>query len=660
MFAILPFISFAVLIFGLRRSGFGWRKSLLAATIPWSLFVAYSTEILSTFHGITRLGLSAAWLVCAVLAAAWAAWVWRKPRVIGDEAGTSSLDGWDKAALAFIGVLVAIAALTALVSTPNTWDAMEYHMPRVVQWIGNRGVQFYPTIDRQQLTMPPLSEYTMMHMEALFGSDRLVNLVQWFGYLGSIVGVSLVAKELGASRRTQIFTAVLGTAIPLAIMSASGAKNDNVLAYWTVVTVYLLLLWRREQNVWLALGIGASISLTVFTKGTGYVFLPCLIAACWIVCDGRAKRRMFAVIPVTAVLILTVCGPFWMRNYEMSGSVLGLPYFDGAGSIDGRRFANSNLRPAQVVAGVVRNVAINAAVPSRKVNACTTRLCSNLMWTIGVNPSDPGQIYRAQSGAEHPFRVEWHVVDETLAANQWNLLLFLVAWALYLTHLRTRNKADGWLSLGVIGSFVMFSALLRWGPWNGRYQIPLVTLSVVFVALVFSQYLPLWANRTIGFALLTLTVPIAMMNSSRSWVAPREMSQTLFKLPRSRTYFLDKHNTLGDSFLAAANAPEVKNCQTVGLDVRLQHFEYPMMALIQMDDPGAHFRYMAVDNPTAAYADPKQAPPCVVVCLGCAKSQDKQRLYGANARTEVFGDIAVFSNHGNPVAVNQLSHSISQ
>ena len=43
----------------------------------------------------------------------------------------------------------------------------------------------------------------MLHTWVLSGGDRFVNLVQFFGFVGSIIAVSLVAKEMGISTRGQ-------------------------------------------------------------------------------------------------------------------------------------------------------------------------------------------------------------------------------------------------------------------------------------------------------------------------------------------------------------------------------------------------------------------------------------------------------------------------
>lgn len=205
MLAILPCVPLLLWIAGVRRKGVGWRKAFLYGSIASCLFLVYSTEVLSSLHEITRGGIAVAWLTCTALAAIWLAIdrrLTQKPAVGGSTSGDDSqVDRWDRVALWMVTGIVAVVGITAIVSAPNTWDAMEYHLPRVIEWIGNRSVASYPTIDRQQLSMPPLSEYAMLHLYLLCGSDRLVNLVQWFGYAGSIAAISLCTAELGGTAR---------------------------------------------------------------------------------------------------------------------------------------------------------------------------------------------------------------------------------------------------------------------------------------------------------------------------------------------------------------------------------------------------------------------------------------------------------------------------
>lgn len=663
MLTLIPVLALSLLAAGFRRAGFGWLKSLVFATIPWSLFLVAITELLSLIHAVTRLGLVLAWLGAVALGTLWTVTAARiAARFAGfsaysdgkDEPGLGEgepvLKRWERWALYVVAAMLVVVALTAVFSAPNVEDAMEYHLPRVVEWMDHQGVQFYPTVDPQQLSMPPLAEYMMLHLYLLYGTDRLVNLVQWLGFLGSIFGVVLIAGELGGNRRVQAFAAVMATAVPTGLLAASGTKNDNVMTYWIVMAVYFLLVWRRDQSWLTAFAIGASGGLAAFCKGTAYTFLPPLALACWMMWNARARRRFLAFLPFFAVILVAVCGTLWTRNYRMTGSVLGLPYFAGEGPVETRMFANSHRSPKQAMAGILRNLSNDVALPSAHANLLLTRGFSKVMRSIGVDPNDVGQIWSNQNGTPRPFEVKWSYVDEIRAGNQMDLLLLLAAAWLYLANRRRMDRETGWLALGIAGSFVLFAASVRWGPWSGRYQLPVFTLSGAFVALVFSRALSRSALRWVTVAVLFCCLPLVLMNYKRPLLSPHGWSNTLFKIPRYQQYFLDYHQGEAEPFKAAAADPVLKTCRTVGLDVQNMRFEYPMMALIDSENGPHHFEYRSVNNVSAAYANPSAAPACAVVCLNCADKAAKLKQYGGNAEADKFGGVVVFSNGGKPVA----------
>jgi len=651
MLILLPFVAYGLLVKAFRLRQLGWRRSLLYASIPWTLFVALITEVLSALHAITRAGVATAWLVFAMAGVAWLFSLRRAARPATrslDAPEFSGFDLTDRLAVGLIGVLIALVGLTALVCAPNTWDAMEYHLPRVVAWISNHGVQLYPTIDRGQLSMPPLAEYIILHLQLLYGSDRLVNLVQWFAYAGCILGVSLIVEELGGSRRAQLVAAALTAALPTAILGASGTKNDQVLAYWITLSVYFLVRWKNHRDWAHTLALASTLSLSVFTKGTAYAYLPCLVLASVFTWDRRGIRRFALRLPIFAILCIAVSGPLWMRNHTFSGSVLGLPYFDGSGSIQGRMFANAHVTPARTVASVARYIAINTATPSARLNDLSTRVFSGIIRAVGVDPNDPGQIFCSQNGTCLPFSVHFEPRYEYYSGDQIQLLLFVLAAILFLINFRRMRPAVGWLGAGLVGSFVMYSAMMRWSPWSARYQLPLFVLAGAFIAPVLVQTLPRRAVSAILFIALLLGLPLALMNETRPLLRFHKPRLGIISMRRDETYFLDHHEDKSDSFIAAAKATASLSCRSIGLDATLLHFDYPIFALVEKDRQPRTFSYVAVDNSTEKFRSPQAPPPCAVVCLGCARAPRKWQLYeGQGFKGEVFGDVVVFHEPGD-------------
>lgn len=652
MSVILLVLAYGIVISGFYRRATSLRESFLYASIPLALFMVFATEGLSFLHALTATGAMLCWMVLTLGAISWF-WMQRNR----DAAGLSLSKRWleltrTERMLCFgIVVVVALVGLTALLSAPNTWDAMEYHMPRVVEWISNRGLQLYPTIDRQQLSMPPFSEYTILHLNLLLGSDRLANLVQWMAYVGSALAASIIAREFGGTKTAQIVAAAASATIETGILGASGTKNDYTLSYWIAVSVFLLLRWKKQQSWALTFALGSALSLAVFSKGTAYCFLPPLVAACFFLWDSPAQKKFLLRLPVFALICIAVSGPLWVRNYSFSGSILGLPYFDGAGPDEGRMYGNGHITAARSVANILRNVALNMAVPSNKVNSATTKGISAIIRALGVDPNDHYQMVHSQSGPLPPFNVAWRPASETQGGNQGHFLLCVAAFILFLIYWRNFDRNMAIFAVGIICSFLLYATLLRWSPWNARYQLPVFVLGSAFSAVVLVRVLQPRVVAAITCLMLVLALPLTVLNSSRPLIG---RYYNLITLPRDESYFFDNHRPYASFFIQAAHAVASKDCRSIGLDAGRLHFEYPMMALIERDvrsyskqehEP-LRFSYVAVKNSTLAYKNTATPDPCIVVCLGCSQASSQLQTEDATRfnTTEAFGDILVYSD----------------
>src|ERR1035441_110380 len=173
---------------------------------------ALLTEALSPFHLIARPALIAGWLL---IVGAAACWVIRHPFPLSQPV----IRPLETAIAICLAVIVASLALTAWLAPPNTFDALAYHMPRIVYWAQARSVAFFPTTSLSQISSPPLDEFLKLHAYVLWGGDRLVNLVSVAAFAGCITGVSAVAGALGLSSRSQAFAALLCATLPSGIRS---------------------------------------------------------------------------------------------------------------------------------------------------------------------------------------------------------------------------------------------------------------------------------------------------------------------------------------------------------------------------------------------------------------------------------------------------------
>ena len=574
------------------RSPVNWalRDYLLHTAVLVGTTTLVLTELLSPFHLLTRWPLAAAWLIAAVV------WARFRTRVTVLQWRFLPLETSLAAVIAAIGGVV---ALTAILSPPNSADAMAYHLPRVVYWAQSGSVAFFPTEYLNQIMLQPLAEYFMLHAYVLTGGDRLINLIAFAAYAGSIVGVSAIAASFGLTRRSQAWAALFCATLPNAILQASGAKNDFPLAFWLVCAVYFAA--RRDARFF-----ALSAALALATKGTAYLFLPPVL----LYAAARLPRRQLAWV-ATAICLLN--GPQYARNLQLSGSPLGFDSAQGDGVF---RWRNEHLTWKPAVSNALRHASEQLGARSAGWNRS---VYDRVVWihrALGLDPQDrdttwPGARFTPPVNSNH----------EANANNRWHLLLIAAAALLALT---TRNRPWTLYAAALLAAFLLFCLYLKWQPFLARLELPLFVLAAPLAALLVEKFRHPAAAVLLALFLVNNARPFLFEN----WTRPLKGPHSLFVTARDTNYFSDmgQWNNRA-SYLESVDRTARSGCTEVGLDTSENQVEYPLLALLRERNPRFHFVHTGVINPSARYAAADAPPPCDVLCPDCIGNQRKIELY---------------------------------
>ena len=596
------------------------RDYFLRAAVAVGISTALITEILSPFQLLRRGPVIAAWLLVLPLAAL---------SLGGPKLRRIAIRPLEAAITLVIAAIVAVVAFTALVSPPNSADAMAYHMPRVFYWAQAGSVAFFPTPYFNQISLQPLAEYFDLHTYLLSGGDRFVNLLTCAAFFGAIVGVSALAGALSLGTRGQAFAALFCATLPNGILQASGAKNEWMLALWLICAAY----WAARENAPLT---GLSLGLALATKATAYLFAPPLLLAVVLIRRTPVRARALAWIAAGVLLVNT---PQYVRNLRLSGSPLGYDSAQGDGVF---RWRNEHPGWKSTASNLIRHTSEQLGGRSQRWNLAVYHAALALHRALGIDPGDLDNTFPSA-----PFSPPLNSNHEANANNRWHLLLFGAA-AVFAVAARKRP----WIcyAAGLVAAFLLFCFYLKWQRFMGRLELPLFALAAPLAAAALEALRP---------AVLAIPICLFLASTARlplfqNWTRPLEGPHSLFTASRDDNYFRDMIQwDFRASYLPAVDLIARSGCTAVGIDISQNQLEYPILALVRERNPEVRFFHTGVENASARYAAPGQPRPCAVVCPDCADVPRKAALYGAIGPPIDVGRFLVFLPSGRATAPSQ-------
>lgn len=518
-FCLLPVsVTLIFLLFFLRSPGTGLytniRTSFIFSLITNAALVFGYNEVFSVFDRINPASALSFWsaeVVCVLVLLIY----WNKTGQ-GQFSKLTSL----KKALTLQGLnrpvkVIIISALLiyvlpllflAIYAAPNNFDSHSYHLNRILFWVNNGNLDHFPTVHLQQLYLNVFAEYLVLDTVLLSGADRFAGIIQFGSFIGSLAGISLLARRLGLKQEGQLLAAVFLLTLPISIFESTSTQVDYCACFFFISFVYFgfgLL----EKRSWLTLtAFVLSLCFGGFSKYTIFIFaLPfTLYFAVRILLQYRIVYAI-KVLALAIILLTVTFAPFFHRNYVLFGHVMR--------PLRGTVFASEELpvdkySPLYTLSGVIKNAGLNMGLPDTRFNRWVEGQIRNIHQVIGVDVDDLGLRL-------DPFSVKYSV-HEDMIPNTIHFFLIIISSVLLL--FLTASWDLKWLWISSVLGFILFSTLMKFQLWSTRTQMPFFAMGAVLVAFVYCKKLQ-WKAAWLIAPLMLLSIPFVYGNPSKELIS---------------------------------------------------------------------------------------------------------------------------------------------
>jgi hypothetical protein len=596
---VIDLIVLALAVYSIRGQREYLRESFLIGFILWGSGVLALTEVLSLFHAIGFWGILIFWVIVLLFCLFIISRNWRNLdikrlfRPARGAMGARPVRPWPFLEQSFLNRVVFFSfclGLIALLAPPSTYDAMIYHMSRVMHWIQDRSLTYYPTDIARQLVYPAFAEYVILHFQLLSSGDHWANLVQWLAMCGSLIGVSLIAREIGASRRGQILSALIAVTIPMGVLQATSTQTDYVDTLWLCSIIYFFLCWRRTLGFGYVLLVGASVGLDLATKGIALVYAAPFLG--WMVIEAvrrlNIKRALMAGALVLCVAGLFYSGILYRNTVFFHGNSSKFTSME-TDSLTTTRFCLEGL-----LANVLRNTALHLSTPWDGLNTRIEKGINDTASFLHIDLNNKDWTFKGHSFLIFSFRS-----DEDITGNLLHVFLFGAVLLLFAFSSRFRGRDAGFYLAACLLSWTAFNLLLKWQQYHSRFHLGMFVIFAPLAGYVLERIKTRWLVSGIMGGLFLSAWVFVFLNVSKQICS----TMSVFRLEnRPGLYFIrgGSPQATFEEYQVIAYSIKKMGLKNIGLITKNDEPEYLLwVALNPTADRSMRIESVLVSNASA-------------------------------------------------------------
>lgn len=582
-------------------------ETVIKTTLLFSGILFLVTELLSGFHSLNLFSLAIFWSTFNVILIAL---LLRNQGKVTLRLMVQKIKFYyqnlllkEKLLIGVLLILLCLLLAQGLLYPPNNWDSLTYHMSRIMYWIGNESVDYFPTHILRHLYQPPFAEYFILNINLLNGNDFLSNSVELFFLIQCLVVVYALLSMFQTTRLLKLLALFLVITIPAVELQSTTTKNDIVCAFFVLSSLFYSLKIFKNNSLNNTVFFGLSIGLGFITKGTAYVFMaPILVLYGFHILSVSLKDKSVKPIGLATlamVLALSLNVKHYSRNYTVNKSLLNI---DDA---EAKAYANETMNGKLLLSNLIKNSGLHLGYPIEK--KCDS-IIRNAHKAIGVSIDDKrlnylGIPYQSARAA---------VTHEDYVTNTVHFILWALAFSFLVFHFlfsKTRNKTEMIIVIVLVAQILLFTGYLKWQPWHTRLHIPIFILSIIPIILACQK--AKWFKGIVWFStpLLLYSFMFYFVYNNLRPIQNNPVYTKNLRIDdnRFKKYFANQPQLYTEYKVVLEELYDA-NPKTVGL--KMMDWEYPLFNAYYYD----HLQLVAIDvnNNTGILKQEKQSVDLII------------------------------------------------
>jgi hypothetical protein len=426
----------------------------------------------------------------------------------------------------FVLIILPLCLLSIFIP-PNNWDSMAYHLPRVEHWIQNGNIYPYNTNIVRQVLTSPLSEYMLVNIQLLSGTDSFFNVVQFASFLLILIIGTLVFKEFNVNYKGQLLLVFALMSLPMMIFQSTTTQTDLLASLFFLAFIYFALLIYKRINgyklniIYLIL----SLALGTLTKYQIAIFaFPICLYLVYFIINKKKVNDIYFTILIGILIFSVILLPLFARNIYFFGSVTGKEVF-----ADNATIVNSTLNIKNMLSNDLKHLIDFISLPVDFYNKMLFSINHSIHSLIGISENAAGNNW-----AGEPFIVNNHLTEDTAGSLIHAIWIAIPLFFIY----KMKNKLQ--LSLLIFYCFIalsLYSLFFRYTPFDIRLLLPVILMLIIIstFVIVIQVKSPKIINFCIAFLFLIALFPVYFNRAKPIIIDPFYLKRILVHSPKAET-----------------------------------------------------------------------------------------------------------------------------